>query len=268
MNSFRLKLALLVGTITAALLLAGGFFRLGTYRTLQSRPSRPGIARSRQGQPRTPRGQQPLVTRGRRPRLCVRHRPTAVLRALVKNFDREEYRSARWPAGISRRSFPRRPPTRAASPSLPCPHRAARANLPQQPRPSEQKALLLHAEANSKHLADRRPGQPLHHARARGQSRRIQPRPPAAAAPLSHRPALRSAPARRRRLVSRHRALRPVTALTQAAERITARGLDQRIAAPAHDREFGAPRHRVQRDDGPPRKRVSPGAPLQRRCFA
>ncbi|MEI6467803.1 MAG: ATP-binding protein, partial [Verrucomicrobiota bacterium] len=34
------------------------------------------------------------------------------------------------------------------------------------------------------------------------------------------------------------RALRPVTALTRAAEGITAHGLDQRIAAPARDREF------------------------------
>lgn len=34
------------------------------------------------------------------------------------------------------------------------------------------------------------------------------------------------------------RALRPVASLTRAAERITAQGLDQRIAAPAHDREF------------------------------
>ena len=34
------------------------------------------------------------------------------------------------------------------------------------------------------------------------------------------------------------RALRPVAALTRAAENITARGLDQRIAAPAHDHEF------------------------------
>lgn len=34
------------------------------------------------------------------------------------------------------------------------------------------------------------------------------------------------------------RALRPVAALTRAAEGITARGLDHRLAAPAHDREF------------------------------
>lgn len=34
------------------------------------------------------------------------------------------------------------------------------------------------------------------------------------------------------------RALRPVQTLTQAAERVTARGLDQRIAAPGNDREF------------------------------
>jgi len=34
------------------------------------------------------------------------------------------------------------------------------------------------------------------------------------------------------------RALRPVAALTHAAENITTRGLDQRIAAPAHDHEF------------------------------
>jgi len=34
------------------------------------------------------------------------------------------------------------------------------------------------------------------------------------------------------------RALRPVAALTRAAESITTQGLDQRIAAPAHDREF------------------------------
>lgn len=34
------------------------------------------------------------------------------------------------------------------------------------------------------------------------------------------------------------RALRPVTSLTQTAERITARGLDQRIPAFAHDQEF------------------------------
>lgn len=34
------------------------------------------------------------------------------------------------------------------------------------------------------------------------------------------------------------RALRPVLALTQAAERVTARGLDQRITAPGNDREF------------------------------
>ncbi len=35
-----------------------------------------------------------------------------------------------------------------------------------------------------------------------------------------------------------NRALRPVTALTRAAEGITEHGLDQRISAPAHDREF------------------------------
>lgn len=35
------------------------------------------------------------------------------------------------------------------------------------------------------------------------------------------------------------RALRPVAALTEAAESITAQDLSQRIAAPAHDREFG-----------------------------
>lgn len=34
------------------------------------------------------------------------------------------------------------------------------------------------------------------------------------------------------------RALRPVAALTRAAEGITTQGLDQRISAPAHDREF------------------------------
>ena len=34
------------------------------------------------------------------------------------------------------------------------------------------------------------------------------------------------------------RALRPVQTLTQATERVTARGLDQRIAAPGNDREF------------------------------
>ena len=34
------------------------------------------------------------------------------------------------------------------------------------------------------------------------------------------------------------RALRPVTALTRAAEGINAQGLDRRISAPAHDREF------------------------------
>ena len=35
------------------------------------------------------------------------------------------------------------------------------------------------------------------------------------------------------------RALRPVATLTEAAESITAQGLSQRIAAPVHDREFG-----------------------------
>ena len=34
------------------------------------------------------------------------------------------------------------------------------------------------------------------------------------------------------------RALCPVLTLTQAAEGITAHGLDQRIAVPSHDREF------------------------------
>jgi len=38
-------------------------------------------------------------------------------------------------------------------------------------------------------------------------------------------------------LVARH-ALHPVTALTQTVERITARGLDQRLAAMAHEQEF------------------------------
>ena len=106
MNSFRLRLALLVGAITAALLFAVGFFAW----QLTTRFNLDRLDRELRN-----------LAKANLERIGDRSHWARVDDALafvsgpgrplpyvlwVKNYDREEYRSARWPAGIAPEKFP------------------------------------------------------------------------------------------------------------------------------------------------------------------
>ena len=239
MNSFRLKLALLVGTITAALLLAGGFFAWElTVRFNLDRLDRElrGLAKAnleRLGDSsHWSRVDDALafVSGTDRP-------PSYVL--CVKNFDREEYRSARWPAGIFPEKFSA-PTTYEGGltfTTLPPPPRREQIS-PSNPALPSKKPYFFTAEANSSTWRIGVLGNPYttlvlaanldeYNLDLQRLRRRFLTALPFALLLLGGGAWFLAT-----------RALRPVTALTQAAERITARGLDQRIAAPAHDREF------------------------------
>ncbi len=239
MNSFRLRLALLVGLLTAALLLAAGFAAW----TFTSRFNVERLDRELHHLAKTNLDRVndsshwsrldaalAFVSGSDRP-------PTYVL--WVKNYDRVEFRSTRWPAALAPESLPvpatyeggvtfERPPAPPGRGGL----------SPRNPRLPirESSFATLTIDGSTWRVAVT--GNPyttlvlaanldelnadLRHLRGRYLT----------ALPLI----LVVVGAGAWWLATR--ALRPVVSLTRAAESITAQGLDQRIAAPVHDREF------------------------------
>ena len=239
MNSFRLRLALLVGLITAALLLGAGFFAWQlTLRFTLERLDRELRNLARANLDRIGDASHwervddalAFVSGPGRPQSYV---------IWVKNYDREEYRSPRWPAGISPEKLPA-PPTYENGLTFATP-----------PPPPRREQISPSNPA----LPSKAPY--FHTTQANGSTWRIgvlgNPYTTLVIAANLDEFEADVLQLRRRFLAAlplalllvgggawflAARALRPVDALTRAAERITERGLDQRIAGPAHDSEF------------------------------
>ena len=240
MTSFRLRLALLVGGVTAALLLGAGFvaWSLASGFNLE-RLDRELHELARRNLARVPGpgnwsrldAALGLIGRGEGP-------PAYVIWA--RTYEREEYRSPGWPAELDPASLPvpaayeggitlteSPPPPRksglnAQNPSLPVRQTTFRTvfasgatwRIAVTGNPYTTLVLGVRLEETTRDLD------------------RLRDRYLAAVPAVLLLVGLGA-------WWLATRALRPVAALTDAAESITAQGLAQRIAAPAHDREFG-----------------------------
>lgn len=239
MTSFRLRLALLVGLSTAALLTGGGIiawmlatrFNVDRLDEELRRLAAGNLARVEDAGHWTRLDEALQFLAGAdRP-------PMHVLQ--VSNYGREVYRSARWPGGLRPEELSPQDTyggVALAAPPPPPPRRTglSRSNPPLPQR--DPRLVTLTADGSTWRVAVT--GNPyttlllatnlehLNHDLARLRQRFLLLMPLV----------LLIAGGGAWWLASR--ALRPVAALTAAAESITARGLDQRLSAPAHDREF------------------------------
>lgn len=239
MNSFRLRLALLVAGATTVLLLGGGWLAWTLAEdTTVARLDRDlrhlagsNLERvedaSHWARLDTALG---FLSGGDRP-------PAFVL--WVANYDREVYRSPRWPAALDPRAFPA-PAAYAGGVTVttpPPPPKRAGLSARNPPLPVKETLLVDHRPAGHRwrvavsgnpytHLVLAANLDELNLDQQRLRDRLLL------LLPL----VLLVAGAAAWWLAAR--ALRPVVALTRAAEGLTALGLDRRIAAPAHDREF------------------------------
>lgn len=239
MSSFRLRLALLVGFLTAGLLLAAGFLAWElTTRFNVDRLDRELHHLAKTNLDRVNDGSHwarldaalTFVSGSDRP-------PTYVLWA--KNNDRVDFRSARWPDAIAPGSLAV-PTTYEGGITFdqPPPPPARGGLSPRNPALPIRATACSTIEANGSTWRVAVTGNPYttlvlaaNLAELNADLRRLRSRY-LAALPL----VLLAVGAGAWWLASR--ALRPVASLTQAAERITAAGLDQRISAPTHDQEF------------------------------
>lgn len=240
MNSFRLRLALLAGAIAATLLCAVGFYAWQlTTRFNLDRLDRElrnlGAANLERvvGDEHWRRVESALrfVSGADRP-------PGYALRAA--NYGREIYRSPHWPAAIAVDSLPQ--PTAfeggATFATPPPPPRMGEPISPRNPAlpRKEPKFLSAHSGGSTWRVAVM--GTPYTTLAIAANIDEFD----AGLAGL-RRAFLGALPVALLLIgggawfLAGH-ALRPVATLTQAAERVTARGLDQRIVAPGNDREF------------------------------
>lgn len=239
MNSFRLRLALLVGATTAVLLFAVGFFawKLTTRFNLERLDrelrniAKPNLQRIGDA------SNWERVEEALRFVAGPDRAPPYVL--WVKNYDRMAYRSARWPADIDPEKYPA-PTTYEGGLTFttpPPPPRRVGISPSNPALPSKEPYFLTVSGKNGTWRLGVM-GNPyttlllaanLEDYNADLDRLRVR--------------FLTALPVVLLVLVGgawflAARALQPVTLLTQAAERINERGLDQRISAPAHDREF------------------------------
>lgn len=239
MSSFRLRLALLVGFLTAGMLLAAGFLAWAlTTRFNVDRLDRELHHLAKTNLDRVNDGSHwarleaalTFVSGSDRP-------PTYVLWA--KNNDRVDFRSVRWPDAIAPGSLAV-PTTYEGGVTFdkPPPPPARGGLSPRNPALPIRETAYSTIEANGSTWRVAITGNPYttlvlaaNLAELNADLRRLGSRY-LAALPL----VLLVVGAGAWWLASR--ALRPVASLTQAAERITAAGLDHRISAPTHDHEF------------------------------
>jgi heavy metal sensor kinase len=243
LNSFRLKIALLSGLITGLLLVGSGvvLWRVA-YRFNLDRLDRE-IRNLGQANLDRVQGGEHWVRLEDALKFVAGSRPSAPFVLWVKIFDKVVYQSPNWPAQLAPEVFPE--PAQYEGPNAPRPGEP----LPPPPRRGEpisaqNPALPLKSpqfytrEADGKSWRIGVMGNPyvtLILAADMGEfnDRMAELRNTYLAA-LS---AVLVLVAGSGWFIAR-RALRPVTALTQTAERVTARGLDQRIPAMTGDREF------------------------------
>jgi two-component system, OmpR family, heavy metal sensor histidine kinase CusS len=243
LNSFRLKIALLSGLITGLLLVSSGvvLWRV-SYRFNLDRLDRE-IRNIGQANLERVVGGDHWVRLEDALRFVSGDHPSAAFVLWVKIYDQVVYQSADWPTNLAPESFPE--PVRYDGPNAPRPGEP----LPPPPRRGEQ-------------ISAQNPALPLKSPQfytrtADGKSWRIGVMGnPYVTLVLGANMAdfdSRMAELRNTYLVAlfvvlllvaggawlvARRALRPVTALTQTAEHVTARGLDQRIPAMTRDQEF------------------------------
>ncbi len=243
LNSFRLKIALLSGLITGLLLMASGFglwrisyqFNLDQLDREMRNLGQANLDRVQGGEHWT-RLESAL-------KFVAGNRDSADFILWVKNYDQVVYQSPDWPAGLDAESF--REPDEFEGPNAPKPGQPP----PRPPRRGEQ-------------ISPQNPALPLKSPEfftrgAGGKTWRIavmgNPYVTLVLAADMGEFKARMATVRNTYLVAlavdlllvagsawivARRALRPVTMLTEAAERVTAKGLDQRIPATAHEAEF------------------------------
>jgi heavy metal sensor kinase len=238
-NSFRLRLALLVGATAAGLLLAAGYLAWSlTNQFNLERLDRELIQLAKRNLERVEDSSHWTRLHGALAFVAGRDRPQTYA-LWVKNYQREVYRSPGWPAGIAPETLPvptlyeggveiRTPPPPPRNTGL----------SPQNPGLPVKEAIfrIMTADGHTWRVAVT--GNPYTtlviaanldemNLDLRRLGRRFLLALPAVLVVVGLGAWWFAA-----------RALRPVAALTRAAEGITAEGLDRRIAAPAHDQEF------------------------------
>ena len=242
-SSFRLKIALLSGAISGGLLIAAStlFWQLA-YRMELARVDRelrnlgsPHLERVNGGD-HWQRFEGALS-------FVAGSDPTPTFILWVKHEHRVLHRSKHWPAGLDPESFPQLTTYEAqfqldSGQPLPPPPRRAEPISPQNPGLPRREPKFLTRTAGGREWRIGVMGNPylslVIGADLKGLTNGMAKLRNAFAATLLLVLLLVGAGA----WLLAERALRPVTTLTQAVEGINARGLDQRIATPAHDREF------------------------------
>jgi two-component system heavy metal sensor histidine kinase CusS len=243
LNSFRLKIALLSGLITGLLLVGSGLvlWRV-TYEFNLDRLDRE-IRNLGQANLERVQGGDHWTRLEDALKFVSGSRSSAAFVLWVKNYDKVIYQSPDWPANLAPESFP-----------LPQPYEGPNAPRPGEPPPPPPR--------RGEEISPRNPPLPLkspqfYTREAGGKSWRIgmmgNPYVTLILAADMGEFNERMAGLRNTYLAAlsvvlvlvagsgwliARRALRPVTALTRTAERVTARGLDQRIPAMIGDREF------------------------------
>jgi two-component system, OmpR family, heavy metal sensor histidine kinase CusS len=243
LNSFRLKIALLSGLITGLLLVGAGLVLWQV--TCQFNLDRLDREIRNLGQANLDRvqGDEHWVRLEDALKFVSGNRQTAIFVLWVKNYDKVIYQSPDWPTNLAAESFP--VPVQYEGPNAPLPGQP----LPPPPRRGEQ-------------ISARNPALPLKTPQfytrvTGGKSWRIgvmgNPYVTLVLGANLDEFDSRMAELRNAYLAAllavlvlvgggawfvARRALNPVTTLTQVAESVTARGLDQRIPAMTRDQEF------------------------------
>jgi heavy metal sensor kinase len=243
LNSFRLKIALLSGLISGLLLVSSGLvlWRISRHFNLDRLDHE--IRNLGQANLDRVQGGEHWTRLADALKFVSGNRQSAAYVIWVKNYDQVVYQSPDWPASLAPDSFPL--PEKYEGPNAPKPGQP----LPPPPRRGEQ-------------ISPQNPALPLKSpafftSEAAGKSWRIgvMGNPYVTLILAADLGDFNDRMAELRNtyllalvaalalvaggawLVAR-RALRPVTTLTQTAERITARGLDQRLATMTHEQEF------------------------------
>lgn len=244
LNSFRLKLALLAGSITGLLLVGSGFvlWRV-SYRFNRDQLDRE-IRHLGQGNLDRVLGTDHWKRLDEALRFIAGEPAVAHFLLWVQNYDRTIYRSPDWPADLAPPALPAPPvyetPDGTLAPGSPWPEPPRRGEAISAHNPALPRKLALFATRTAAGRAWRlgvmgNPYVTLVVAADVGEfdTRMSELRRTF----LIVLPVTLMLAASGAWLVAR-RALRPVAALTQTAERVTARGLDQRIPATAGEVEF------------------------------